>query len=274
MMLFRPVGLAELELIARSGFRAFPPRLPSQPFFYPVLTEEYAHSIARDWNSRDEVSGYAGFVTRFEVDNEISARYPTQTAGSSKHLELWVPAAELAAFNRRILRPIAVIAAYAGPDFRGTIDPETFLPANLASVAPRGRVVVYRLRDDVEQIKRIQQATLTTEQFGIAPTHGLLGSDEWWAQVSNGLLPTHTLRGVITRVFMGSMGDWPEFEIRDDSGQRSQWTREVASADLDVCYQPHRFAEIDYVVQRHRPKSYDGGAETKVVLEIRVDDAV
>lgn len=30
--------------------REFPPRLPDQPIFYPVLTEAYAVQIARDWN--------------------------------------------------------------------------------------------------------------------------------------------------------------------------------------------------------------------------------
>jgi len=29
--LFRPVGPAELQLIAASGYREFPPRLPEQP---------------------------------------------------------------------------------------------------------------------------------------------------------------------------------------------------------------------------------------------------
>ena len=40
--LYRPVGPKELELIAASGYREFPPRLPDQPIFYPVLNEEYA----------------------------------------------------------------------------------------------------------------------------------------------------------------------------------------------------------------------------------------
>jgi hypothetical protein len=44
--------------------RAFPPRLPEQPVFYPVLSEQYAVKIARDWNV--PASG-SGFVTRFEV---------------------------------------------------------------------------------------------------------------------------------------------------------------------------------------------------------------
>ncbi|HEY2855977.1 MAG TPA: hypothetical protein VGJ18_24270 [Gemmatimonadaceae bacterium] len=54
--LYRPVGEKELELIAESGWRAFPPRLPHQPFFYPVFTESYAIQIARDWNTKDEAS--------------------------------------------------------------------------------------------------------------------------------------------------------------------------------------------------------------------------
>ena len=40
--LFRPVGLEEMNLIRELGFQAFPPRLPEQPIFYPVLSADYA----------------------------------------------------------------------------------------------------------------------------------------------------------------------------------------------------------------------------------------
>jgi hypothetical protein len=50
--LFRPVGQKELDLIEQSGWKEFPPRLFWQPIFYPVLTEEYAIAIARDWNTK------------------------------------------------------------------------------------------------------------------------------------------------------------------------------------------------------------------------------
>lgn len=66
--LYRPVGAQELALIVAAGYRAFPPRLPSQPIFYPVLNEAYAVKIARDWNTKDAASGFTGFVTRFAVD--------------------------------------------------------------------------------------------------------------------------------------------------------------------------------------------------------------
>lgn len=73
-ILYRPVGQYEFELIAASGYRAFPPRLAHQPIFYPVLTEAYAVEIARDWNTKDAASGYAGFVTRFAVDDDVARR--------------------------------------------------------------------------------------------------------------------------------------------------------------------------------------------------------
>jgi len=107
--LFRPVGPKELALIAASEFREFPPRLPDQPIFYPVLTEEYAHQIARDWNVK--ASG-AGYVTRFEVASASLDRYPAQTVGGAEHRELWIPAEELAELNRQIIGKIEVIAEY------------------------------------------------------------------------------------------------------------------------------------------------------------------
>jgi hypothetical protein len=43
--LYRPVGQKELDLIRELEYRAFPPRLPEQPIFYPVLNQEYAAQI-------------------------------------------------------------------------------------------------------------------------------------------------------------------------------------------------------------------------------------
>jgi len=107
--LYRPVGPKELALIQQSGFKAFPPRLPEQPIFYPVLTEEYAVKIARDWNVK--ASG-AGYVTRFQVDRAFLDRYPVQEAGGSQHSEYWIPAEELPAFNAAIIGLIDVIAEF------------------------------------------------------------------------------------------------------------------------------------------------------------------
>lgn len=48
MILYRPVGLEALRLIYDADMRAFPPRLPDQPIFYPVTNDGYAKQIAKD----------------------------------------------------------------------------------------------------------------------------------------------------------------------------------------------------------------------------------
>jgi hypothetical protein len=110
--LFRPVGQGEFDLIAASGFKSFPPRLPEQPIFYPVLTCEYAQQIARNWNTRDERSGFTGYVLEFDVDSEYLGQFEIQKAGSSQHLEYWIPAEELQEFNRHICGTIRVISKF------------------------------------------------------------------------------------------------------------------------------------------------------------------
>ncbi len=107
--LWRPVGPKELKLIQDSDMRAFPPRLPEQPIFYPVTTEAYAIKIARDWNV--PASG-SGFVTKFEVRNDFLDTYDVQEAGGRAHREYWIPAEELGAFNAAIVGEIEVTLSF------------------------------------------------------------------------------------------------------------------------------------------------------------------
>jgi hypothetical protein len=107
--LWRPVGPGELELIKQLGMRAFPPRLPEQPIFYPVLSEEYAVKIARDWNV--PATG-RGFVTRFRVRKDFLDSYEAREAGGRAHLEYWIPAEDLSAFNRAIVGAIEIVAEF------------------------------------------------------------------------------------------------------------------------------------------------------------------
>jgi hypothetical protein len=107
--LWRPVGAAELRLIEETGMAAFPPRLPEQPIFYPVTTEEYAVKIARDWNVPQSGSG---FVTRFRVRRGYLDRYEVQDAGGKAHREYWIPAEEMDAFNGAIVGQIEVVREF------------------------------------------------------------------------------------------------------------------------------------------------------------------
>ncbi len=98
--LWRPVGPAELKLIRDSDYQAFPPRLPEQPIFYPVLNVEYATLIARDWNVKADGAGY---VTRFEVRRDFLEGYEVRQTGGRTHMKYWIPAEDLTAFNRAIV---------------------------------------------------------------------------------------------------------------------------------------------------------------------------
>src|SRR5690349_12891683 len=104
-ILYRPVGPKELALIEESGWKKFPPRLPEQPIFYPVMNEEYAIQIARDWNVPASGSGY---VTKFAVRTDYVQKYEVQNVGGEIHNELWVPAEELEEFNDNIVGLIEV----------------------------------------------------------------------------------------------------------------------------------------------------------------------
>jgi hypothetical protein len=119
--LYRPVGVAELELIRGSGMQRFPPRLPEQPIFYPVLNREYAQQIAKQWNTKDSAGRptQAGFVTAFDLPIAFLGRYEERTVGNSVHRELWVPAEELDVFNREILGRIRIVDAFYGDDYQG-----------------------------------------------------------------------------------------------------------------------------------------------------------
>ncbi len=110
VVLWRPVGPVELQLIREAAMRAFPPRLPEQPIFYPVLSEEYAIKIARDWNVRSDGRGY---VTRVRVAKRFLDRYPMREAGGKEHREYWIPAEDLAGFNAAIIGEIEVIAEFS-----------------------------------------------------------------------------------------------------------------------------------------------------------------
>ena len=73
------------------------------------MNEEYARTIARDWNVKQSGSGY---VTRFQVRSDYLARYEVQTVGGSICKELWIPAEELFEFNQNIVGTIEVIAEF------------------------------------------------------------------------------------------------------------------------------------------------------------------
>jgi hypothetical protein len=109
IILYRPTGPQELKLVAASGYRRWPPRLPEQPIFYPVTNEEYARQIAIKWNI--PASG-VGYVTRFQVKKSFMDKYQIQKVGGEQHIEWWIPAEDLEELNDNIVGQIEVIGEY------------------------------------------------------------------------------------------------------------------------------------------------------------------
>jgi len=118
--LYRPVGEKELELVKGSGFKRFPSRLEWQPIFYPVMNKEYAEQIARQWNTEDEFSGYAGHVLSFDLPETFIQKYPVQNVGGELHNELWIPADELEEFNNNIVGSIRIIESFFGKKYKNS----------------------------------------------------------------------------------------------------------------------------------------------------------
>lgn len=112
-ILYRPLGANELHLVAESDYSAFPPRLPGQSIFYPVLNEEYAAQIARDWNAKNSQE-QLGYVTRFAVKTSYLSQFTIQKVGGALHLEYWIPAEKLEEFNQNIVGKIEVISEFRG----------------------------------------------------------------------------------------------------------------------------------------------------------------
>lgn len=109
IMLYRPTGPDELELVKASDYKRWPPRLPGQPIFYPVTNETYAKEIAEKWNIKQ---GGVGYVTRFRVKKAFMDNYPIQQVGAAHHSEWWIPADELEQLNNNIIGAIEVIGEY------------------------------------------------------------------------------------------------------------------------------------------------------------------
>lgn len=111
--LWRPTGPQEIELVRASGSRRWPPRLPDQPIFYPVLNEEYATKIARDWNV--PATG-VGYVTRFDVEKAYLDRFEVHQVGGQTILEYWIPAEQLEEFNDHIIGEIVEVSRFEQVD--------------------------------------------------------------------------------------------------------------------------------------------------------------
>ncbi len=70
---------------------------------------------------------------------------------------------------------------------------------------------------------------------------------------------------------MGSMNDWPEFEMEGDNGIKMTWSQFGSVPDANDAYVVGRLVRVDYVHQE--PKSTDVFEHIDVPIGIWVEDA-
>lgn len=107
--LYRAVGPGQLQCIADSGWKRFPPRLHWQRYFYPMLHESFAHRIASQWNV--EQSG-VGYVLKFKVKKDYLEPLPIYIIGGPEHKEYRITADQIDDLNANIVGQIEVLATY------------------------------------------------------------------------------------------------------------------------------------------------------------------
>jgi hypothetical protein len=166
-----------MALVFEAGMRAFPPRLPEQPIFYPVLVEEYADQIARAWNTKDEP--FAGYVIEVEIPDNYALCFTPKTVGGSTHPELWVPAKSVAEFNAHLTRAITVRRAFFGSKYRGHV-PEKFALRGADAykqVAAMIRTMDYSMSDFVLEVSANMLAFFLNFPFWKAAGAERLGVD-------------------------------------------------------------------------------------------------
>ncbi len=165
MILYRSVGLQELELIYDSGMEVFPARLPQQPIFYPVLQLDYARQIASDWNVNS--GQFVGYVTQFKLDDPYINEFEKHTVGESQHQEFWIPAEALDEFNRHIIGRIKVVEAHFGDAFQGFIPEEFGLQGKNAveQFTVLSKSYIYSRMDFYLEIRRSHKAIFLNYPF-------------------------------------------------------------------------------------------------------------
>jgi hypothetical protein len=131
-------------------------------------------------------------------------------------------------------------------------------------------VRVYSLEQDQARIESMQKTSLSATNFGLSPAPALVGTPEWWHATQEDSLVRRVVSGTISRVYWGSMGDWPECEVTANDGSKTTWTREGDIAryveGLHV-----RFTSVFHPWKV--PDQHGLGGVSEVVLTVEIEDS-
>jgi hypothetical protein len=131
-------------------------------------------------------------------------------------------------------------------------------------------VRVYSLEQDQRRIEAMQKASLSATNFGLSSSPALVGTPEWWRATRDGSLVRRVVYGTISRVFWGSMGDWPEYEVTTNDDSKSTWTRE---GDITRYVEGLKVQITSVLHPWKAPDQHGLGAASEIVLSIRIEDS-
>ncbi len=161
--LFVPLGPAELAQVVASNGLALPERIQDDHLAV-CLAYPQATALGRHLATARGPDG-AAFLLRVEVVRTYLQRLEPRVVGSGSAVELWLPASELAAFNRRIARPLRLLHALYGPGYAARALPgHTLFGDDIGlflaileqapAAAPRPRTAVEALRERTREMER------------------------------------------------------------------------------------------------------------------------
>lgn len=129
-------------------------------------------------------------------------------------------------------------------------------------------ITLYDLHEERGQRANLEEASAGPPPFGIVPEPAPAGSDEWFSAIERGELPSGVDEGVVERVWWGSMVDWPEFDLVDERGDSTTWTRYGDPRR----YVPGLKVRVRWVEVRHKPGSHIADPH-RMVLRIDLEDS-
>jgi hypothetical protein len=132
---------------------------------------------------------------------------------------------------------------------------------------------VYDLRTDTENIGHMQRGSLSPGPTGLAITHGLIGSPDWWAHIRAGTLHLRKVEGTVSGYWPGQWAAGPaEFEVRDQNGNASRWLCWLEPQLAGSVFRIGRAVQVQYVEQLLKT-AFEGTRASKITVSIAVGTA-
>ncbi|MCB2251934.1 hypothetical protein KTQ74_08515 [Pseudomonas chlororaphis] len=133
-----------------------------------------------------------------------------------------------------------------------------------------------RIKEDPEYIRKAQELTLNESKpkAGLKGTFGLLGSDEWWSNLNNGLIPQKEISGIITKVYLTGQDNTEKFntiDIKTDDGNIYTEGTYTNKNSENHYYKPGAKVTIKYAFDPLKKPKPDGETDySKIVIEIAI----